>query len=328
MQAIQVSTAGGPDELVLTEVDDPVPGADDVLVRVGAAGLNFIDVYHRTGRYPLELPTGIGLEGAGVVEQVGDRVADVAVGDRVAWTGQLGSYAELVTVPADRIVQVPEAVAVETAAAVMLQGMTAHYLVRSTFRLGPEHTALVHAGAGGVGQLLIQLARRAGARVITTVSTAEKAEIARDAGADEVIRYTEVDFAEEVDRLTDDGVDVVYESVGADTFDRSLSCLRRRGYLVLFGQSSGAVEPFDPQRLAAGGSLFLTRPTLFDYIATPDELRLRAGELFDAVADGSLRVRIDRRMALADAAEAHRYIEGRGTRGKVLLLPEGPHGSA
>jgi NADPH2:quinone reductase len=328
MQAIQITTTGGPDELVLTDVGDPRPDDGEVLVRVAAAGLNFIDVYHRTGRYPLELPTGIGLEGAGVVEDTGAGVTDVAVGDRVAWTGQLGSYAELVTVPADRVVPVPDAVALETAAAVMLQGMTAHYLVRSTFPLGPDHTALVHAGAGGVGQLLIQLARRAGARVLTTVSTADKAELAREAGADEVIRYTEVDFAEEVERLTDDGVDVVYDSVGADTFDRSLACLRPRGYLVLFGQSSGAVEPLDPQRLAAGGSLFLTRPTLFDYIATPDELRRRAGELFDALIDGGLRVRIDRRVPLADAAAAHRHIEGRGTRGKVLLVPDGTDGSA
>ena len=199
--------------------------------------------------------------------------------------------------------------------------VTAHDLVRSTFPQGPDHTGLIHAGAGGVGQLLIQLAQHTGARVLTTVSTAEKAELAKQAGADEVIRYTEVDFAEEGDRLTDDGVDVVYDSVGVDTFDRSLSCLRPRGYLVLFGQSSGAVEPLDPQRLAAGGSLFLTRPTLFDHIATPDELRQRAVELFDALADDSLRVRIDRRLPLAEAAEAHRYIEGRGTRGKVLLLP-------
>lgn len=321
MQAIRLSETGGPDVLVLAEVDDPRPGAGEVLVRVEAAGLNFIDVYHRTGQYPLDLPTGIGLEGAGTVQDVGEGITDFATGDRVAWSGTRGSYAELLAVPAERAVAVPDDVDLREAAAVMLQGMTAHYLTRTTFPLAEGHTALAHAGAGGVGQLLIQLAKLAGARVITTVSTAEKERVARDAGADEVIRYTEVDFAEEVDRLTDDGVDVVYDSVGVDTFDRSLSCLRPRGYLVLFGQSSGAVEPLDPQRLAAGGSLFLTRPTLFDHIATPDELRQRAGELFDALADDSLRVRIDRRLPLAEAAEAHRYIEGRGTRGKVLLLP-------
>jgi NADPH:quinone reductase len=321
MQAIRVGATGGPEELQLRDVDDPSPAPGEVLVRVTAAGLNFIDVYHRTGRYPLDLPTGIGLEGAGVVEEVGADVTDVAAGDRIAWANELGSYAELQTVPVGRTVVVPEEVDLKVAAAVMLQGMTAHYLITSTFPLGAEHTALVHAGAGGVGQLLVQLASRAGARVLATVSTAEKAELAAAAGADEVIRYTEVDFAEEVERLTDGGVDVVYESVGKDTFDRSLTCLRTRGYLVLYGQSSGAVEPFDPQRLAAGGSLFLTRPTLFHYIATTEDLRWRAGELFDAIADGSLTVRIDRELPLSDAAEAHRYIEGRGTRGKVLLVP-------
>jgi NADPH2:quinone reductase len=321
MQAIRVGTTGGPEELQLRDVDDPRPGPEEVLVRVAAAGLNFIDVYHRTGRYPLDLPTGLGVEGAGVVEDVGERVTELASGDRVAWTDQLGSYAELLTVPADRAVLVPDTIDLKVAAAVMLQGMTAHYLVNSTFVLGGDHTALIHAGAGGVGQLLVQLASRTGARVLATVSTAEKAELAAAAGADEVIRYTEVDFAEEVERLTDGGVDVVYESVGRDTFDRSLACLRTRGYLVLFGQSSGPVEPFDPQRLAAGGSLFLTRPTLFDHIATREDLRWRAGELFDAIADGSLTVRIDRELPLADAAEAHGYIEGRGTRGKVLLVP-------
>lgn len=321
VQAIRVSATGGPEVLHLEEVDDPRPGDGEVLVRIDAAGLNFIDVYHRSGQYPLELPTGIGLEGAGTVAAVGAGVDELGDGDRVAWSGTLGSYASLLAIPADMVVRVPDQVDLRTAAAVMLQGMTAHYLARSTFPLAAGHTALIHAGAGGVGQLLIQLAKLADARVITTVSTDDKAELARAAGADEVIRYTEVDFANEVQRLTDDGVDVVYESVGVDTFDRSLSCLARRGHLVLYGQSSGAVEPLDPQRLAAGGSLFLTRPTLFDYIATPDDLRWRAGELFDLIADDRLRVRIDRELPLADAAEAHRHIEGRGTRGKVLLLP-------
>ncbi|MBW3604358.1 MAG: quinone oxidoreductase [Actinobacteria bacterium] len=321
MEAIRVEQTGGPDVLELADVDDPTPGDGQVLIRVAAAGLNFIDVYHRSGRYPLELPTGIGLEGAGVVVDVGPGVDGVEAGDRVAWSGTMGSYAQLVAAPVDRVVAVPDGVELRVAAAVMLQGMTAHYLARSTFPLADGHTALVHAGAGGVGQLLIQLAKLAGARVITTVSTEEKAELARDAGADEVIRYTEVDFADETMRLAPDGVDVVYESVGKDTFDRSLSCLATRGHLVLYGQSSGAVDPLDPQRLAAGGSLYLTRPTLFDYVATVDELRARATELFELIADDRLAVRIDRELPLADAADAHRYIEGRGTRGKVLLLP-------
>jgi NADPH2:quinone reductase len=321
MQAIRLSETGGPDVLVLAEVDDPRPGAGEVLVRVEAAGLNFIDVYHRTGQYPLDLPTGIGLEGAGTVQDVGEGVTDFATGDRVAWSGTRGSYAELLAVPAERAVAVPDDVDLREAAAVMLQGMTAHYLTRTTFPLAEGHTALAHAGAGGVGQLLIQLAKLAGARVITTVSTAEKERIARDAGADEVIRYTEVDFAEEVARLAPDGVDVVYESVGRETFDRSLGCLAPRGMMVLYGQSSGAVEPFDPQRLAAGGSLFLARPTLVHYVSTTGELRRRAGDLFELMAAGRLRVAVDQAMPLGDAPEAHRYIEGRRTRGKVLLLP-------
>jgi NADPH2:quinone reductase len=321
VQAIRVRQTGGPDVLRLEQVDDPRPGPGEVLVRVDAAGLNFIDVYHRTGRYPLRLPTGIGLEGAGTVVQVGDGVAHVADGARVAWSDTFGSYAPLLAVPADRVVMVPDNVELRTAAAVMLQGMTAHYLARSTFPLGSNHTALIHAGAGGVGQLLIQLAKLAGARVITTVSTADKAELAREAGADEVVRYTEVDFADAVRDLVDGGVDVVYESVGKDTFDRSLSCLARRGHLVLYGQSSGPVAPVDPLRLAAGGSLFLTRPTLFGYVVGTNDLRRRAGELFDLIAAGRLTVRIDKELPLTDAAEAHRYIEGRGTRGKVLLLP-------
>lgn len=321
MQAIRVSETGGPQVLRVERVDDPRPGHGEVLVDVEAAGLNFIDVYHRSGQYPLELPTGIGLEGAGTVVQIGDGVAGFAEGDHVAWCSTIGSYAPLLTVPADQLVVVPDQVELRTAAAVMLQGMTAHYLARSTVALGADHSVLVHAGAGGVGQLLIQLASLAGARVITTVSTDEKAELASAAGADDVIRYTEVDFAEEVGRLAPDGVHVVYDSVGRNTFDRSLSCLARRGHLVLYGQSSGAVEPLDPQRLAAAGSVYLTRPTLFDYIDTTDALRWRAGELFDLIARERLRVRIDRELPLADAAEAHRYIEGRGTRGKVLLLP-------
>ncbi len=321
MQAIRLARTGGPDVLELREVADPRVGSGQVLVQVEAAGLNFIDVYHRTGRYPLDLPTGIGLEGAGIVRDAGEGVEDLAPGDRIAWSGTLGSYAQLLAVAANRAVPVPDTVDLRVAAAVMLQGLTAHYLARSTFALRADHTALIHAGAGGVGQLLIQLSKLAGARVLTTVSTAEKEDLARAAGADEVIRYTERDFAAEVERLAPAGVDVVYDSVGRDTFDRSMACLRPRGYLVLFGQSSGAVEPLDPQRLASGGSLFLTRPTLAHYVASAEQLRSRAGELFELIADDRLRVRIDRTMPLADAADAHRYIEARGTRGKVLLLP-------
>lgn len=321
MQAIRVEEHGGPEVLRLRDVPDPRPDDGEALVRVDAAGLNFIDVHHRTGRYDVELPTGIGLEGAGVVEAVGAGVSDLTEGDRVAWSGQLGSYAQLHAVRADAVVRVPDDVDLRVAAAVMLQGMTAHYLITSTFPLAAEHTALVHAGAGGVGLLLLQLASHVGARVLTTVSTDEKAELARAAGADEVIRYTEVDFADEVLRLAPDGVDVVYDSVGRATFDGSLRCLRRRGFMVLFGQSSGAVDPVDPRRLASGGSLFLTRPMLAHHTATPDELRRRAGALFDLIGQGQLDVRIDQVMPLARAADAHRYIEARRTRGKVVLVP-------
>lgn len=321
MKAIRVEAVGGPEALQLQDVEDPEPAEGQVRVRVEAAGLNFIDIYHRKGMYPLDLPIGIGQEGAGVVDAVGTGVSDVAVGDRVAWTGEMGSYAELVCLPADRVVQVPEGIDLQVAAAVMLQGMTAHYLITETFPLRVGHSALMHAGAGGVGQLLIQLSKRAGARVLTTVSTPEKAELARAAGADDVINYSEVDFAEEVRRLALGGVDVVYESVGKDTFDRSMQCLRPRGYLVLYGQSSGAVPPVDPRRLATGGSLFLTRPLLADHIATREELRARSRELFDLIQEGQLNVRLDRTFPLAEAADAHIYMEQRRTHGKVLLLP-------
>jgi NADPH2:quinone reductase len=321
MQAIRVEAVGGPEALQLQDVNDPEPAEGQVRVRVEAAGLNFIDIYHRMGMYPIDLPTGIGQEGAGVVDAVGAGVADVAVGDRVAWTGVMGSYAEQMCLPADRAVAVPEDIDLRVAAAIMLQGMTAHYLITNTFPLRVGHSALMHAGAGGVGQLLIQLSKRAGARVLTTVSTQEKAELARAAGADDVINYTEVDFEQEVRRLVPGGVDVVYESVGKDTFDRSMRCLRPRGYLVLYGQSSGAVPPIDPRRLATGGSLFLTRPLLADHIASQEELRGRARELFDLIQKGQLNVRLDRTFALAEAADAHIYMEQRRTLGKVLLLP-------
>ena len=321
MQAIRVDEPGPAQVLRLEEVGDPEPAAGEVRVRVAAAGLNFIDIYHRIGLYPMKYPTGIGQEGAGVVDAVGEGVDDLREGDRVAWTGRMGSYAQQLCLPAERAVPVPDGVNLDVAAALMLQGMTAHYLVHSTFSLAPGHAALVHAGAGGVGQLLIQLSKQAGARVLTTVSTAEKEELARAAGADDVIRYTDVDFAEEVRRLVPEGLEVVYESVGKETFDQSLTCLRPRGYLVLYGQSSGPVPPVDPQRLASAGSVFLTRPRLVDHVATRDELRWRSGELFDLVARGELEVRIDRRFPLAEAAAAHTYMEQRRTRGKVLLVP-------
>jgi NADPH:quinone reductase len=322
MRAVQIQSTGGPEVLELSEVDDPAPGPGQVLVRVEAAGLNFIDTYQRSGAYPLDLPAVLGLEGAGVVERAAGGAPDPQPGDRVAWNGSLGSYAELVAVDADDLVEVPADVELPTAAAVMLQGVTAHYLATSTFPLGEEHVALVHAGAGGVGQLLVQIAKLRGARVLTTVSTSEKEAIARACGADEVIRYTEVDFADAVRELTGGaGVDVVYESVGKATFDASLGLLRPRGMLVLFGQSSGAVPPVDPQRLNRGGSLFLTRPTLKDYTATPEELRARCRDLFGWISSGDLEVRIDTTFPLDRAAQAHAYIEGRRTKGKVLLVP-------
>lgn len=321
MRVVRIHETGGPEVLRVEEVDRPDPGPGQVLVRVAAAGLNFVDTYHRKGAYPGALPRALGLEGAGTVEAVGPGVTDLAAGDRVAWAGQPGSYAEWVAADADAVVPVPDGVELRTAAAVMLQGMTAHYLALSTFLLTPDHTALVHAGSGGVGHLLVQVAKRRGAEVVTTVSTQEKADLARKAGADEVILYTQTDFAEEAARLYGHGVDVVYDSVGRDTFMRSLDCLRPRGVMVLFGQSSGPVDPFDPQVLNAKGSLYLTRPSLGHYTADRTELRWRAADLFSWVAAGELDVRVDRTFALDDAADAHRYIEGRQTKGKVLLVP-------
>lgn len=322
MRAVRIHETGGPDVLQMDEVDEPRPGAREALVAVEAAGLNFVDTYHRKGAYPLDLPSGIGQEGAGQVVAVGEDVSDLIAGDRVAWSSTMGSYAEQVVVDAERLVRVPDDVELQVAAATMLQGMTAHYLAVSTFPLSAGHVALVHAGAGGVGQLLVQIAKRQGARVLTTVSTQEKAGIAEEAGADEVIRYTDVDVVAAVRRATGgEGVHVVYDSVGRTTFDGSLEVLRPRGMVVLFGQSSGAVEPFDPQRLAAGGSLYLTRPSLGAYTATKAELAWRAGELFDWIRDRQLRVKIDATFDLDQAAAAHRYIEGRQTKGKVLLLP-------
>jgi NADPH2:quinone reductase len=321
MQAIRPKQTGGPEVLQLVEVPTPTPGPTEVLVRVAAAGLNFIDVYHRTGLYPLPLPLPIGLEGAGTVEQVGGAVNDVKVGARVAWASVPGSYATHVVAPAERLVPVPDGVATDVASALLLQGMTAHYLMKTIFPLRAGHSALVHAAAGGVGLLLIQMAKRAGAQVIGTVSTEAKAALAKEAGADYIINYQASDFAAETKRLTGGrGVDVVYDSVGKTTFDGSLDVLAPRGYLVLYGQSSGVVPSLDPARLAKG-SYSLTRPSLPHYTATRAELLSRAGDLFQMVGAGQLRVRIGRTFPLAQAADAHRALDGRETTGKVLLIP-------
>jgi NADPH2:quinone reductase len=320
MRAIQIRETGGPEVLTLAEVATPVAGPGEALIAIEAIGVNFIDTYFREGRYPEALPFTPGQEAAGTVAAVGEGVTSVKVGDRVAYCGIQGSYAEFAVVPAVRLVAVPDAVSFEQAAAAMLQGMTAHYLSHSTYTIQAGDTVLVHAGAGGTGLLLTQMAKRLGARVLTTVSTEEKARLSRDAGADETILYTQVDFAAEVKRLTGGaGLPAVYDSVGKATFDQSLTCLRPRGTMVLFGGSSGAVPPFDLMRLTAAGSLYVTRPTLKDYIATRADLEARAGDVFAWLADGSLKLRIEHSYALADAAEAHRDLESRKTTGKVLL---------
>ena len=322
MKAVQIQEQGGREVLNVVDLDTPTPGEGAVLVGLEAAGINFIDVYQRTGLYKVDLPYVLGLEGAGTVQAVGAGVSTFKEGDRVAYTGVAGSYAEAALVPADRLVTVPESVSLDTAAAVMLQGMTAQYLSHSTYPVQEGDTCLVHAVAGGVGLLLTQLAKLRGATVIGTASTEEKAERARKVGADHVILYTEEDFEAEVQRLTDGrGVQVVYDSVGKTTFEGSLNCLARRGYLVLYGQSSGPVGAFDPQVLNAKGSLFLTRPSLFHYVAEREELVKRAGELFVLLSEGNLDVHIDSTFPLSEVAEAHRKLENRETSGKVLLTP-------
>ncbi|MEN9936303.1 MAG: hypothetical protein RLZZ387_2882 [Chloroflexota bacterium] len=322
MKAVRVHEFGGPEVLRIDDVPQPEPGPGEARVRIEAAGVNFIDIYHRTGAYKGALPLTLGQEGAGVVEAVGSNVSQVAVGDRVAYASVQGAYAEQQIVPADRLVPIPEGVSTRDAAAVLLQGLTAHYLAFSSYPLRPGDTALVHAAAGGLGLLLVQIARRRGARVIGTVSTEAKAALARQAGADEVILYTQEEFAPAVKRMTGGrGVDVVYDSVGKTTFDGSMSCLRPRGFLVLCGQSSGAVPPMDPQRLNAGGSLFLTRPTLAHHVATRDELLARAGDLFRWIAAGELSVRVDSTYPLTEAGAAQEALAGRGTTGKLLLIP-------
>jgi len=322
MKAIRVAQTGGPEVLTFGELPEPRPHAGQAVVRVEAAGLNYIDTYQRTGLYPLPLPYVPGLEGAGVVIGLGPGVSGLREGDRVAWSTRIGSYAEINAVPAELLVKVPDGVDLETAAAAMLQGMTAHFLVDGAYALKPGDTCIVHAAAGGVGLLLIQMAKQKGARVIGTCSTEEKAALARGAGADEVVLYTSQDFEAEARRFTGGrGVDVVYDSVGQSTFEKSLSSLRSRGMMVLFGQSSGPVAPFNPAVLAQKGSLFLTRPTLFHYIADRASLERRAGDVLSAVAAGRLAVRIGATFPLAQAADAHRALEGRKTTGKVLLIP-------
>jgi NADPH2:quinone reductase len=320
MKAIRVSRTGGPEVLEYIEVEKPAPKEGDALVRIEAIGLNFIDVYHRTGLYPMPLPFTPGSEAAGVVEAVGGGVSDVKPGDRVAWAGVRGAYGEYAIVPADKLVPLPASVDARTAAAAMLQGMTAHYLVNSTFVLREGHTALVHAAAGGVGGILVQMAKARGACVFGTASTS-KLDIVRGDGADAVIDYTTQDFQAEVMRLTDGrGVDVVYDSVGRTTFDKSLDSLATRGMLALFGQSSGTVPAVEPSRLAKKAT-FLTRPSLGHYTEQREELLWRARDLFADLESGRVRLRIDRELPLRDAAEAHRLLEGRQTAGKVLLIP-------
>ena len=322
MRAIRVQATGGPEVLELAEADRPAPGPGELLVEVAASGVNFIDTYQRSGVYSMPLPFTPGSEGAGTVAEAGPDVAGFTAGDRVAWAMTPGSYAEYAVVPAAKAVRIPEGLEDRTAAAAALQGMTAHYLIASTHPVREGETALVHAAAGGMGLLLTQLIKARGGRVIGTVSTDEKERLARGAGADEIIRYTEADVAEGVRELTGGrGVDVVYDGVGKDTFDASLASLRPRGTLALFGAASGPVPPVDPQRLNSAGSVFLTRPSLASYLLDRDELDWRAGEVFGAIADGRLDIRIGGNYPLADARKAHEDLEGRRTTGKLLLLP-------
>ena len=322
MKAIQIHETGGPEVLTLADLPIPQPGPGQVLIRVEAVGVNFIEVYFRNGVYKAALPLTLGSEAAGTVEELGPGVTGFAAGDEVASVSVLGSYAEYALVPAAALVKVPETLTMQQAAAALLQGMTAHYLSHSTFPLKAGDTALVHAGAGGVGLLLTQMATRLGARVITTVSTAEKAELSRSAGASDVILYTEKDFAAEVKRLTGGkGVDVVYDSVGKTTFEGSLNCLRPRGLLVLFGASSGPVPPFDLIHLSSKGSLFITRPTLWHYVATRNELEWRSGDVLGWAAKGELKLRTEHVYPLSEAAQAQTDLEDRKTTGKILLEP-------
>ena len=323
MKAIQVSQPGGPEAMQLVDLPVPTPKPNEAVVKIVAAGVNFIDVYNREGRYKVPTPFVLGQEAAGTITALGSGVTNLKAGDRVAYTGVLGAYADYAAVPADRLVKIPDRVSDQQAAAAMLQGMTAHYLSHDTFPLKKGQTTLIHAAAGGVGLLLVQMAHNIGARVIGTVSTEEKARMARDAGANEVILYTQVDFESETKRLTNGkGVDVVYDSVGKTTFDKGLNVLLPRGMMVLFGGSSGPVPPFDPLLLTQKGSLFLTRPSLNHYIMTTDELQARAGAVLNMIESGTLKLRIGHTYRLSDAQQAHRDLEGRKTTGKLLLIPD------
>jgi NADPH2:quinone reductase len=322
MKAVRIHKPGGPEALTYEDVPEPTPGAGQAAVKLGACGVNYIDVYFRTGQYKAQLPLTIGLEGAGTVTAVGAGVTDVKAGDRVAWTGVPGSYAQVAVVPSDRLVRLPEGLTFKDGAAAMLQGMTAHYLAVSTYPLKRGDTCLVHAAAGGVGLLLCQMAKMRGATVIGTVSTDEKAALAKAAGADHVIIYTKTDFEAEVRRVTGGaGVHVNYDGVGASTFDKGLNCLRPRGLMVLYGQASGPVPPLDLQILNARGSLFVTRPSLNHHIASREELLERAGDVLGWIRDRKIKLRLEHQLPLAEAAEAHRALEGRRTTGKILLIP-------
>jgi NADPH:quinone reductase len=322
MKAIQVKHVGGPEVMEVVDLPVPQPKASEAVVKLAASGVNFIDVYFREGRYKTALPFTPGQEGAGVVTEIGAETKSVKVGDRVAWSSVQGAYAEYAAVPAERLVPIPQGVTEQQAAAAMLQGMTAHYLSHGTYPLKQNETALVHAAAGGVGLLLVQMAHNIGARVIATVSTEEKANLARAAGAHEVILYTQTDFEVETKRLTGGkGVDVVYDSVGKTTFEKGLNVLRPRGMMVLFGGSSGAVPPFDLIVLSQKGSLYLTRPSLANYIATREELVSRSGAVFSMIAKGKLKLRIAHTYPLSEAQKAHQDLEGRNTTGKLLLIP-------
>jgi NADPH2:quinone reductase len=324
MKAIQVKETGGPEKMELVDIPAPQPGPKQALVKIAASGVNFIDVYFRTGLYKADLPVTLGQEGAGVVEAVGPEVTEVRRGDRVAYAMARGSYAEFAVVPSWQLVKVPDNMGLNSAAAAMLQGMTAHYLTHSTYPLKSGDTCLVHAAAGGAGRLIVQMAKMRGARVLGTTSTEAKGELARKAGIDEVIYYTRQDFEAEVKRLTDGrGVDVIYDSVGVTTFMQGLNCLRPRGMMVLFGQSGGKVPPLDPTILNTKGSLFLTRPSLAYYCATREELLWRAGDVLQWVASGKLKLAIERTYPLAQVAQAHRDLESRSTAGKLLLAVEG-----
>jgi NADPH2:quinone reductase len=322
MKAVRIEQFGGLEALKIQDVPVPEPQPGEARVKVEAIGVNFLDIYQRSGRYQGALPFTLGQEAAGVVDAVGPDVTEVKPGDRVAYASVQGSYAEYAIAPAWRLIHIPTGVDANQAAAAMVQGLTAHYLAHSTYPLKAGDTALVHAAGGGTGQMLVQVAKHCGARVLGTVSTEEKAALAREAGADEVILYTQTDFEAEVKRLTDNaGVEVVYDSVGKDTFDKSLNCLKRRGYMVLYGAASGAVPPLDPQVLNAKGSLYLTRPYIGHYTADRAELLERANDVFHWIAAGKLKVRIDKSFPLAEVAEAHRYLEGRQSKGKILLIP-------